>query len=233
MATFDEKSKEYDRWYETPLGAFVDARETEAALALCPPDLGHHLLDAGCGTGRFSLKMALLGHQVTGIDLSEPMLAYAREKARYAGLDLAFHAMDLLALDFPDDHFDGIVSMALFEFIRDDQKAMDELFRVLRPGGYLMIGTITRDSSWGAQYLRQAERPDSVFYKANFKTASEMAALYPERLLAQKDAVFIPPNAAPEDLTLENEARLSKTEVGAYTCLLWQKPSVGASVNNQ
>lgn len=224
MANFDEKSKEYDAWYETPIGAFVDARETEAALSICPRDLGYHLLDAGCGTGRFSLKMALLGHQVTGIDLSQPMLAYAREKAAFAEMPLTFHAMNIYDLDFPDNHFDGVVSMALFEFIQDDQRALAELFRVLKPGGYLMIGTITKDSAWGMQYLRQSVRPDSVFHEANFKTAKEMASYYPKRLLAQQDAVYVPPNAEGDALTLENEVRLSKTETGAFTCLLWQKP---------
>ena len=53
----------------------------------------------------------------------------------------------------------------------------------------------------------------------------EMKQLFPDYLLAAKESVFIPPTAGPEDLTLENEMRLSQTEVGAFACLLWQKPA--------
>lgn len=226
MADFAEKSKEYDAWYETPLGRFVDARETECALSLLPVKMGKNILDVGCGTGRFTLKMSLLGHRMTGIDLSAEMLAIARQKLKYAGLAPRLHEMDITNMDFANESFDGVVSMALFEFIQDSKKALDECFRVVRPGGYIMIGTITRDSTWGAEYLTHMLREDSVFHEAAFKTMEEMKALAPNYLLAARESVFVPPDAGPEALTLENEMRLSQSERGAFACLLWQKPPV-------
>lgn len=224
MADFDVKSKEYDAWYDTPLGAFVDARECECAFYLLPHDLGENLLDAGCGTGRFSLKMALHGHSVTGIDLSEPMLDIARQKAAKTSKKLTFKKMDLCNLEFEDESFDSVVSMALFEFIHDDEKALSECFRVIKPGGYVMIGTITKDSAWGREYESHMPREDSVFHHASFKTRAEMRMLYPERLVAWKECVFNGPFATPEELTLEHEAELSETEAGGFICLLWKKP---------
>ncbi|MFM9413071.1 class I SAM-dependent methyltransferase [Peptococcus simiae] len=226
MADFAEKSKEYDAWYETPLGRFVDARETECALSILPLDLGKSLLDAGCGTGRFTLKMSLLGHAMTGIDLSPEMLEIAKHKLKFAGLAPRFHEMDITNMDFADNSFDGLVSMALFEFVHEAEKALEECFRVVRPGGYVMIGTITGNSSWGEEYKTHMPREDSVFHQAAFKTMEEMKQLFPDYLLAAKESVFIPPTAGPENLTLENEMRLSQTEVGAFACLLWQKPAI-------
>lgn len=224
MADFDAKSQEYDAWYETPLGAFVDARECECAFYLLPPDLGKNVMDAGCGTGRFSLKMAMLGHSVTGIDLSEPMLEIARKKAEQTNKEIKFNRMDLCDLEFEDESFDAVVSMALFEFIHDDQKALSECFRVVKPGGYIMIGTITKDSAWGREYESHMFKEDSVFKNASFKTREEMRSLFPEHLVAWRECVFTAPSASPEELTLEREAKLSETDAGGFICLLWQKP---------
>ena len=55
--------------------------------------------------------------------------------------------MDVYNLEFPDNHFDGVFSIA-FEFITQPGKAYSEMFRVLKPGADF-IGTINRDSKWG------------------------------------------------------------------------------------
>ena len=224
--SFDQKAKEYDAWYLSPIGAFVDARETECAMSILPLNLGKNLLDLGCGTGRFSMKMSLLGYHMTGIDLSEPMLDIARAKAEYAHLNATFYKMNACHLDFPDETFDGVVSMALYEFIHDDKAVFEECLRVTKPGGYIMIGTITANSSWGKMYQSQMYRADSVFHHAHFKTQREMENIYPEYLQASKSCVFIPPTHEEGRLTLEEEVKYSQTEIGAFTCLLWQKPKI-------
>lgn len=223
MANFDEKSKEYDEWFETPIGRFVEAREVECALSLIPINLGKNILDVGCGTGRFSIRMSLLGYQVTGIDLSEKMLAIAENKAKIARSDIKFLNMDIYQLKFPDNYFDGVVSMALFEFIQDPVKALEECFRVVKPGGYVMIGTITADSSWGKEYISHMNREDSVFRNASFKTREEMKSFFTDHLIKAKECVFISHNELESGLTLENELYKSKFEPGSFICTLWQK----------
>src|SRR6056297_3507142 len=119
----NETANQYDAWYETPLGSFVDRVETDAAIKLFSPLANTRILDAGCGTGNFSLKIHRYGCSVTGIDLSADMLAIARRKALQAKSDITFSEMDLSHLTFPDNYFDGVFSMAAFEFIHDAKQA--------------------------------------------------------------------------------------------------------------
>lgn len=227
MADFDQKAPEYDAWYQTQKGALVDTLETECAFGLFTPTPEMLVLDAGCGTGNFSLKMVALGACVEGVDLSEPMIAFANEKAKnspYAD-KLHFQVGDLYQLPFPDNSFDAVLSMAAFEFIHEDERALAEFMRVVKPGGRVLIGTITGNSAWGIEYKSHMPREDSVFHHAAFKTADEMRALLPERLLASAESVFLP-YATPEaeaTRALDDQYR-AQGAVGAFVCLLWEKP---------
>lgn len=227
MADFDKKAPEYDAWYQTQKGALVDALETECAFGLYTPQVGSFVLDAGCGTGNFSLKLAARGVRVEGIDLSAPMIGYAQEKAAASpyGERLHFQVGDLYTLPFPDNHFDSVLSMAAFEFIHEDRRALAEFMRVTKPGGKVLIGTITGDSDWGLEYKSHMPREDSVFHHAAFKTAEEMRALLPAQLLASAESVFFPYATPDADAARAlDDAYRSKGAIGAFVCLLWEKP---------
>lgn len=227
MADFDKKAPEYDAWYQTQKGALVDTLETECAFSLFQPTAGMRVLDAGCGTGNFSLKMAALGATVEGVDLSAPMIGYAKEKAQASSYadQLHFQVGDLYDLPFADESFDAVLSMAAFEFIHEDRRALEEFMRVVKPGGRVLIGTITGNSDWGLEYQRHMPREDSVFHHAAFKTADEMRALLPDQLLASAESVFLP-YATPEDEATRalDEACRAEGAIGAFVCLLWEKP---------
>ncbi|MGB4131105.1 MAG: methyltransferase domain-containing protein, partial [Tepidanaerobacteraceae bacterium] len=68
MSIFDPEAKTYDIWYDTKMGAFADMVQTKLAFELFEPKKGMHVLDVGCGTGNFSIKLAKMGLKVTGID---------------------------------------------------------------------------------------------------------------------------------------------------------------------
>jgi ubiquinone/menaquinone biosynthesis C-methylase UbiE len=90
MAYFDEAANKYDSWYQTLMGQFVDDIETRLAFELFTAEKEMTILDAGCGTGNFSLKLAEKRARVTGVDLSTEMMAIAQEKARRRDLDIEF-----------------------------------------------------------------------------------------------------------------------------------------------
>ena len=77
---FDEWPEYYDRWFTTPIGKLVKKIEARLINELLEPATGEKILDAGCGTGIFTLDFLSRGTQVIGLDVSRPMLMYALKK---------------------------------------------------------------------------------------------------------------------------------------------------------
>lgn len=223
MAIFDDKAVDYDVWYKNKMGKFVDDVETKLAFSMFTPMEGMRVLDVGCGTGNFSIKLAEMGCKVIGIDVSDEMLKIAREKAKETGLDIEFHQMDVYDISFNDNEFDVAFSMAAFEFIKEPDKAYNEMFRVLKPEGQLLIGTIHRNSSWGKLYMSKSFQENTIFKYADFKSLEELEALDKKNLVLSGECLFIPPNAPEEEITMEMEKQLSETERGGFICALWKK----------
>lgn len=223
MSLFDSEAPDYDRWFETKMGRHADDAETECAMELMRPEKGMRILDVGCGTGNFSLKLARLGCHVTGIDLSEKMLAEAQEKARQEKLSLDFFLMNGEEMSFGDETFDGVVSMAAFEFMKDRAGAVDEMFRVLKRGAFLLLGTINRDSPWGEMYLRAGAEPGSLFSHARLLTMEELQSFRPGELREVRECLFTPPDAPEEDLSPEGEAKWRSKGRGGFLWALWKK----------
>lgn len=104
---------------------------------------GMRILDVGCGTGYFARLLTSGSENVTavGLDLDETFIRYARELADNEGLPIEFVTGDALSLPFEDRSFDLVVSHTFFTIVPDPKKAMEEMKRVVRPGG--MIASVT------------------------------------------------------------------------------------------
>ncbi|HYB74036.1 MAG TPA: methyltransferase domain-containing protein [Candidatus Sulfotelmatobacter sp.] len=123
-----------------------DYRRTRAhVLAAVPEAAFARALDAGCGTGVCSLALAERAGRVVGFDLSGGSLRTARRLAEGAGAKrLAFAQGSLLQLPFPDASFDLVWSWGVVHHTADPARALDELARVLRPGGTLVLALYWR-----------------------------------------------------------------------------------------
>jgi ubiquinone/menaquinone biosynthesis C-methylase UbiE len=97
------------------------------------------VLDVGCGTGVLALRMAELGHTVTGIDLSPEMIDRARRNAEEEGLRVDFRVGDAAALDWADETYDLVVARHLIWLLPDPERGVAEWLRVLRPEGRLAL----------------------------------------------------------------------------------------------
>ena len=102
---------------------------------------GDTVLDAGCGPGYDALRMAaMVGKtgKVIGIDLSDRMIAIAEAKAKGTGLPVSFRNGDVRKLPFPDASFDKIRIERILQILDNPGQILDEMIRVLRPGGRLL-----------------------------------------------------------------------------------------------
>ncbi|WP_134686000.1 class I SAM-dependent methyltransferase [Brevibacillus migulae] len=107
---------------------------------LISPESGT-ILDAGCGDGYASRKLAKAGYQVEGIDLSAEMIELATKQID-PGLAVCFQQGSITALPFPDQHFAGILAINVVEFTEDPLHTLRELYRVLQPDGVLVLGIL-------------------------------------------------------------------------------------------
>ena len=100
---------------------------------------GKKCLDAGCGSGRYGVAMALHGaDEVIGCDISDEGLATARERAASVP-NLSFTKGSVLDLPFPDASFDFVCCAGVLHHTPSIARGLDELTRVLKPGGKLFL----------------------------------------------------------------------------------------------
>jgi 2-polyprenyl-3-methyl-5-hydroxy-6-metoxy-1,4-benzoquinol methylase len=99
------------------------------------------VLNVGCGAGTECQIWAELGHSVTGIDISEPLVQLARTRASEQGFDIRFDIGSALALPYAANTFDVCLIPQLLEHVQEWQKCLEEGARVLRPGGVLYLST--------------------------------------------------------------------------------------------
>lgn len=115
------------------------------------------VLDAACGLGFGSYLLAHKAAQVTGVEIVDKVINYAREN--YSKDNLQFIHADATSLDFADHSYDLVVSLETFEHIPREKagKFLNELQRVLKPGGILVLSTPNHDV-----YSKISQTPDHV-----------------------------------------------------------------------
>ncbi len=149
--------------YDEKWAFYVEATVRETMRRL-PLYLGDRMLDVACGTGAF-LQAVTAAHpkvRLAGVDISPEMLAVARQRLP-AGVELQVASAD--ALPFRDDSFDIVVTTSAYHFFRVPNEVLNEMRRVLRPGGRLVI------TDWCDEYLacRICDRLLRLFNSAHYR----------------------------------------------------------------
>ena len=111
----------------------------ESLLVEVNPTSGERLLDVSCGTGLVTIPIAAIIHpsgSVIGIDLSEGMIREAESRIEHKDLDnIQFKHMDAEELKFSENLFDAVICSLGLMYYPNPQKALREMYRVLKPGG--------------------------------------------------------------------------------------------------
>jgi len=137
-------------WVQAP-HPLVTRKRLREALG---PQAGERLLEVGPGTGYYALPVAeWLGPEGTleVFDLQQEMLDHTAGRAREAGLDTIVPTQgDARALPYGDDAVDGAYLVTVLGEIPDQDAALRELARVVRPGGRVVVGEVIGDPHWVA-----------------------------------------------------------------------------------
>lgn len=146
-----QEAEHYDResrlWMRNVVEDFASAAERWGVAS-------GKVLDIGSGSGLVSIKFARMLHgvQVTGLDLSDPVLEMARNNAESSGLAdrVSFEKGDAEGLPFEDATFDMVISLSTLHLLDNPVRMLDDIQRVIKPGGKFYIRDYRR--TWMAAF---------------------------------------------------------------------------------
>jgi 2-polyprenyl-3-methyl-5-hydroxy-6-metoxy-1,4-benzoquinol methylase len=170
----DKFDNEPDHGLRTPV--LLEAWTNLLANSLPSPPAS--VLDIGCGTGSLSLVLAGLNYEVTGVDLSEAMIARAKAKMKAAGYSIPFKVMDAFNPDFSPQQFDVIVCRHLLWALPDPALVLQRWSKMLVPEGRLVLieGYWNTGTGLHAQHIVEALPP--TFTSVTVKSLSGYADLW-------------------------------------------------------
>src|SRR3954466_6912499 len=135
------------RWYAKNRGteAQLARYRLQAAEVTSGLQEGADVLEVAPGPGFFAVELARRGFHVTGLDISHTMVEIARENS--AGLEIDFRQGDITHAPFDAESFDFLVCQAAFKNFRQPVAALNEMHRVLRPGGFAVIHDLNHEAT--------------------------------------------------------------------------------------
>lgn len=138
MANYDDFADEYNTMVNKG-GPETSYRYILSQLESIPEIENKRICDVGCGQGELSYRISLLGANVTGVDVSEKLLKYARNRGNQIDW-INDDAMELLQI--PDESFDIVVSSLMLMDVPNHKKVFEATNRILKPDG-IMVWVIT------------------------------------------------------------------------------------------
>jgi ubiquinone/menaquinone biosynthesis C-methylase UbiE len=140
----------FDRWASAYGRSRLLPSLQKKALAELQPLPGDRVLDVACGAGALVMEVAPTVERTVGVDISEGMLEIARARLLDSDGAQSLGHVDFLQgssddLPFADESFTAVVCTTALHHFPDPQASIDEMARVLEPGGRLVIGDMCRD----------------------------------------------------------------------------------------
>lgn len=209
-AVYDRIGKTYDQ-----------TRKADPAISkkiinhLSPTKTGQYL-DVGCGSGNYTQMIAENGYRICGVDISEEMLAKARNKSRHIEWILG----DARSLPFQDNQFDGATCTLATHHIKDIEKSFQEVFRVLKKGRFVIFTSFPEqmETWWLNRYFPNMMR-----------VATGMMHSYDRVLAALKVAGF--KDIRTEKLFISNDLQDWFLQAGKYRPQIYLDPVVRSGIS--
>jgi arsenite methyltransferase len=227
----DEKEITTREWYDF-IGGMADVipalhlggeQATRDLLEMCTITAEARVLDVGCGSGHTACEIAkTYGCKVTGIDISEAMVAKAKKRSRQERLEdlVDFRAEDVFSLPFEDNSFD----VALFESVLtplpgEKREALQETVRVIRPGGLVAVNESLIRSSAPEELFKLAEEHPAMY---GIFTPETLRGLLEESGLEIVEMSDVISSEAPSMTKALGMSGMISFLVRSYPAILWR-----------
>lgn len=162
------------RWYARTRKNEIEDFRRQAVQIAALLHHGNDVLEVAPGPGYFAVELAKLGNfHITALDISKTFIEIATANARQAGVTVNFQLGNASAMPFADNSFDLIYCSAAFKNFTEPVQALNEMCRVLRPGGQALIRDLRKDVSLAEinSYIQKSGRTwfDSWLTRMVFK----------------------------------------------------------------
>jgi ubiquinone/menaquinone biosynthesis C-methylase UbiE len=138
------------RWYAQNTGKMLDQYQKAAHDVAAGLTTGSRVLEVAPGPGYFAIELARLGsYHIVGLDISHSFVRIATENAKAAGVEVEFRQGNASSMPFESSSFDFIYCRAAFKNFAEPIEAINEMYRVLRPGGTAVISDLRKDATVG------------------------------------------------------------------------------------
>jgi ubiquinone/menaquinone biosynthesis C-methylase UbiE len=138
------------RWYAQNTGKMIDQYQKAAHDVAARLTSGSRVLEVAPGPGYFAIELARLGsYHIVGLDISHSFVRIATENAKATGALVEFRQGNASSMPFEPNSFDFIYCRAAFKNFAEPIEAINEMYRVLSPGGTAVISDLRKDASPG------------------------------------------------------------------------------------
>ncbi len=209
---FEAKYDKYDNWYDKFPGKKLYSLELQCLKKLASP-VSKRSIEIGVGTGRFAEKLGIK----FGLDPAFNPLLIAKRRGVLVAQG------DGRETPFEDDAFDQLFLIVTICFADDPQRLIDESFRILRPGGKIILGLVPKESPWGKHYLKMKEQGHFFYQYATFFTINEVFSMLDRsgfRNFTGLSTLYGPP---PEGFE-EEKVRDEICKNAGFVCIEAEKP---------
>ncbi len=181
----DEFAHQADAFARSPTMSLAET--LDVVVELVPEDGGAHWAELACGPGMIARTIAPRVGSVRGFDLTPAMVDKARAEAAMFGVEnVDFEVGDAVALEVPDDSFDGAVTRFSMHHIPAPVRVLEEMRRIVRPGGLVVVADhVTDEDGAAAAWHEEVER---------LRDPSHWACLTPSRLAALGERAGLDPD---------------------------------------
>ncbi len=164
-SSFDDLASDYDAWFERE-GKLIFAIEVKAFQQVLP-SLRKPWLEVGVGSGRFAQALGI----ENGVDPSIKLLEMAKQRGITVFLGRGEHGL------FNEESFGAIFLIVTLCFLDSPLDVLNEAYRILVPGGKIVLGMVLKESPWG-EFYQQKKKQGHRFYKyATFYHYDDVAGL--------------------------------------------------------